>query len=212
MTSPETTPTKRRRRKADRPGEIIEAGLIEFADKGFAATRLDDVARRAGVAKGTLYLYFSDKEALFLAAVQSRVSPLFGELDHAVDHFPGHTRDLLSLLLGTIYTRLVETDLRILLRIMVAEGGKFPTLPALYHREAISKGRAVLRRIIERGLERGEIRASAVTDLPEVLIAPALMATLWKLLFEAVEPIETSRFAAAHREMIFAALGLRDFD
>src|SRR5829696_939623 len=109
-----TRAPKHRRRKEARPVELIEAGLQEFATHGFAAARLDDVARRAGVVKGTIYRYFPDKEALFLAAVRSRITPVFDEISGFVDAFPGSTRDLLTLILETIHRQLVNSDLRVL--------------------------------------------------------------------------------------------------
>lgn len=188
----------RKRRKEARPAELIEAGLAEFSLRGFAATRLDDVAKRAGVAKGTIYRYFADKEALFLAAVQSRAIPVLGELDGFVEAFHGSTRDLLHLLLRTVYARLVDTDLKVLMRIIIAEGQNFPGLTAVYHREVISRGQALLARIVARGVSRGEITPSPVSDLPIVIMAPAIMSAIWKMTFDVHEPIATDRFIEAH--------------
>jgi AcrR family transcriptional regulator len=192
----------RRRRKDARPAEIVEAGLAEFAEKGFAATRLDDVARRAGVAKGTIYLYFADKEALFTAAVQSLAGPVIGGLEAHVDAFEGPTAAILEAIIRTVYARMIDAELRPLLRIMIAEGGRFPALPALYHREVLSRALPLLERVIARGVARGEVRAGAAADLPMVLMAPAIMAAVWKLTFEPVEPVATERFLAAHLDLI----------
>lgn len=192
----------RTRRKEARPAELIEAGLAEFAARGFAAARLDDVARRAGVAKGTIYRYFADKEALFLAAVQSRATPVLGEIDAFVDHFPGSTRELLHFLLRTVYARLVDTDLKVLMRVIIAEGHNFPALTEVYHREMISRGQALLARIVARGIARGEIRQGAASELPLIIMAPAIMAAIWRMTFEAHEPIATERFIAAHLELL----------
>lgn len=192
----------RRRRKEARPSEIIEAGLKEFAARGFAATRLEDVARRAGVAKGTIYLYFADKEALFVAAVQSRVTPVIAGMADLVADFPGSTRDLLTLMIRTAHAKLVEGDLKVVLRILIAEGGNFPGLVASYHRDTVARGRAVLEAIYRRGVERGEFRTGATADLPVVIMAPAIMAALWKMIFEAVDPIAADRFLAAHLDLV----------
>lgn len=192
----------RRRRKAARPAEIVEAGLAEFAEKGFAATRLDDVARRAGVAKGTIYLYFADKEELFLAAVKSLAGPVIEGLEASIDAFEGPTSVILEAIIRTVYARVIEAELRSLLRIMIAEGGRFPALPALYHREVLSRALPLLERVIARGVARGEVRAGAAADLPMVLMAPAIMAAVWKLTFEPTEPVATERFLAAHLDLI----------
>ncbi len=192
----------RKRRKQARPTELIEAGLAEFARRGFAATRLDDVAKRAGVSKGTIYRYFADKEALFLAAIQSRATPVLGEIDGFVEAFPGTTRDLLHMLLRTVYTRLVDTDLKVLMRIIIAEGQNFPELTAVYHREMISRWQALLARIVARGVTRGEIIPSPLSDLPIIIMAPAIMSAIWKITFDVHEPIATERFIEAHLIMI----------
>jgi AcrR family transcriptional regulator len=195
-------PKTRRRRKDARPGEIIAAGLAEFAESGFAATRLDDVAKRAGVAKGTIYRYFASKEALFEAAVQSRLSAVL-DIDAQIDGFPGTTRDLLRIVIQTMYRQLVETDMRTILRILLADGARFPAITAFYHKAAVAKGRALLGRIVARGIARGEFRDGAYADLPFVMIAPLLMTAIWKMNFERHEPIDVGRFAAAHFDLLF---------
>lgn len=197
---------KRRRRKQARPGEIIEAGLEAFGEAGFAATRLEEVARRAGIAKGTIYLYFDSKESLFEAAMRSRIAPVLDEAGGLIDVFPGSTHDLLRILIGTVYARVVDSDARVLIRIIIAEGGRFPALTELYHREVVSKGRRFLESIVARGLERGEFRPGPAADLPIVLFAPILMAAFWKMVFEPYDPIATERFLAAHLDLIFNGL------
>lgn len=205
-----TTATERkprpRRRKEARPAELIEAGLQEFALHGFAAARLEDVAGRAGVVKGTIYRYFPDKEALFLAAVRSRILPVFDEITAFADAFPGTTRDLLQLMLETIHRKLVNSDLRVLVRIIIAEGERFPALTELYYRETISKGRALLERIVARGIERGEVREGAAADLPLVVVAPAIMAAIWGMTFNRHAPISSEAFLAAHLDLVFNGL------
>jgi AcrR family transcriptional regulator len=196
----------RRRRKEARPAELIEAGLQEFALHGFATARLDDVARRAGVAKGTIYRYFPDKEALFLAAVRSRVTPVFDEMAGFVDAFPGSTRDLLTLIIETIHRHLVGSDLRVLVRIIIGEGERFPALTELYYRETISKGRALLERVVSRGIARGEVREGAAADLPVVIVAPALMAAIWRMTFDRHAPISREAFLAAHLDLVLNGL------
>jgi AcrR family transcriptional regulator len=192
----------RKRRKDARPAELVAAGLQEFALKGFAATRLEDVAKRAGVVKGTIYRYFSDKESLFKAAVQSRSLPVLDRIEGFIDAYPGTTRQLLHQVLRTIYADLVDSDLRILMRIMISEGQNFPEITEFYHREVMAKARAILDRIVARGIARGEVRPSAATDLAMVMMAPAVMATIWRMTFDRHDPIETQRFLAAHLALI----------
>lgn len=195
----------RRRRKDARPGEIIAAGLAEFAETGFAATRLDDVAKRAGIAKGTIYRYFASKEALFEAAVRTRLSAVL-DIDAQIDAYPGPTRDLLHLMINTMYRQLVESDMRTILRILLADGARFPAITAFYHEAVVTKGRALLGRIVARGIARGEFRKGAYADLPFVMIAPLLMAAIWKINFDRYEAIEVERFAAAHFDLLFEGI------
>lgn len=192
----------RRRRKEARPAELVAAGLAEFARHGYAATRLEDVARRAGVAKGTIYRYFADKEALFLAAVRTEVAPVFDEVVGLVDAYPGTTRDLLGLLIGAVHRQLVGSELRVLMRVIIAEGERFPALTEHYYAETVSKGRALLERIVARGLSRGEVRPGAAADLPLVVVAPAIMAALWRMTFDRHAHIDAEAFLAAHLDLV----------
>lgn len=200
----------RKRRKAARPAEIVEAGFAEFAERGFAAARMEDVARRAGVVKGTLYRYFSDKEALFFAALKSRALPVLDEIEKQVEAFDGSTRDLLTLMLRAVYERLVATDLKVLLRIIIAEGGNFPPLAEHYHREMISKGERVLRGVLERGVARGEVRPGPIVDLPVVVMGPAVMAAVWKITFDKQQPIDPEQFLRAHLALLDGGLLRKD--
>jgi AcrR family transcriptional regulator len=197
---------KRQRRKEARPAELIEAGLQEFALKGFAATKMEDVARRAGVAKGTIYRYFDDKEALFLAAMRLRVAPLFDQIAAFVDAFPGTTRDLLTLVFRLAHERMVNSDLRTLMRVVIAEGDNFPALTEHYYAESVAKGRELIGRIVKRGLARGEVRQGAAAELPIVVMAPAIMAAVWRMTFDRHAPISTEAFIQAHLDLVFDGL------
>lgn len=199
-----TAPVKRR--KQARPGEIIEAGLLEFSEKGYAAARLDDIAKRAGITKGTIYRYFDDKEALFLASVMSCASLSISHMDGMIDSFEGSTRELLTRLFQTVHKTLVHGDMFILLRIIILEGKNFPDLPKHFHREGISKGQLILKRIINRGIERGEVRQGAASKLPMVVMAPALMAAIWKMMFEAEQPVDAQSFYEAHADLVLDGL------
>ncbi|WP_417770359.1 TetR/AcrR family transcriptional regulator [Stappia sp.] len=200
------TPPRRRRRKEARPGEIIDAGLAEFAENGFAATRLEDVAKRAGIAKGTIYRYFASKEDLFEAALSARLTPFFDDVSGMVDSFPGSSENLVRAALPRIYKALFEDGLHVLMRIIITEGGRFPAIAELYHRRVISRGQAVLAALVRRGVERGEFRRSALTDLPIVIVAPAVMTIVWKMTFDRFDPVETERFLAAHVDMVLGGL------
>ena len=191
-----------RPRKDERPAEILLAGFQEFAEKGFLATRLEDVAARAGVAKGTVYLYYESKEALFEAAVRARILPVWSQVGALADTQDGPTIDLLKLILRSMYAIIADPEARTLLRIMIADGQRFPALITFYHREVLSKLRLVLGTLVARGVARGEFREGALTDLPEVLMAPGIMGAIWQMTFASEDPIPLERFLAAHLDMI----------
>ena len=199
----------RKRRKEARPGEIVEAGLREFAEKGFAAARLEDIAARAGIVKGTIYRYFENKEALFREAVRLRILPVLQEADEMVEQYPGPTADLLRGLIQAIYARFVASDTKVLLRIIVAEGQRFPDIPAYYHREMITKGEALLRKIIARGVERGEFRETAVSDYPVIIVAPALAAAILQMAFATQNSVDLDRYREAHLDIVLNGLVAR---
>ena len=197
---------KRKRRKDDRPGEIIAAGLVEFGENGFAATRLDDVARRADIAKGTIYRYFDSKQALFEAAVRSRLTIALDSAAGMIAAWPGPTPDLIRMLLRFIYARMQEPQTGTILRIVIGEGARFPAITEFYHREMIAKGRALLRAILERGVARGEFRQAAAIDAPIVLIAPVLAAMVWQMNFERHEALSLDAFFEAHVDTVLNGL------
>jgi AcrR family transcriptional regulator len=199
-------PPVRRRRKEARPAELIAAGLAEFGARGFAAARMEDVARRAGAAKGTVFRYFPTKEALFEAALISRLGPVFDEANAALDAHDGPIGPMLRLLLERLYRQLAESELPVLMHIIIAEGPRFPEILAAYHRESVGRGRALLSKLVERGIARGEFRRNAVAALPMVLVSPMLMAAIWGMTFAAIEPIPPARFLEAHLALITEGL------
>lgn len=199
----------RRRNKAARPAELLEAAIDVFAQRGYAATRVEDVARRAGVAKGTVYVYFKDKEALFQAAVRHLIGPTVERIEHAIDEFTGSSEDLLRLQIGMFYRQIVGTRAPALLRLLVAEGARFPALARFYHREVLSRGMAALTRTLERGIARGEFRALDAARHPQILMGPALAAALWTLLLGRAHPLDLPAYEAAHLGFVRAALTRR---
>lgn len=204
MSRPPTAPARpgRRRRKEARPGEILAAGLQEFSSRGFAATRLEDVARRAGVSKATIYLYFRDKEALFLAIIEALIAPTLTEVGESIGSFEGSTRDLLALAITAAHRRIAHSDLRLLLRILIVESAKYPQLAERYHRMVIQRGRRLMAAIVERGIARGEVRPGPAADLPIVIMAPALMSALWQMVFQPHAPVDPEAFLAAHVDLV----------
>ncbi len=175
----ETLAYPRQRRKEARPAELMAAALELFVEKGFAGTRLDDVAARAGVSKGTLYLYFDSKEALFKAVIQEGIVPILEQGAGLIDGFKGSSADLLRKLIGEWWQRIGSTSLAGVPKLMVSEAGNFPELASYYHDTVIVRGRDLMRRILQRGIVAGEFRAVDVETAIDVIFAPVLMQVIW---------------------------------
>jgi AcrR family transcriptional regulator len=184
------------RRKEARPQELLAAALDLFVERGYAATRLDDVAARAGVSKGTLYLYFTNKEELFKAVVRENVVPVLGAAEGIVNAYEGPTADLFREIVLGWWERIGNTKLSGITKLIMAESANFPEVTQFYHDEVITRGRAVLTALLQRGIDRGEFRAIDITHTMNVIIAPVLMLILWKHSFGAcgAEPISPDRF------------------
>ena len=170
----------RQRRKEARPAELLAAALELFVEKGFVGTRLEDVAARAGVSKGTLYLYFDGKEALFKAVIQEGMVPILERGADLVDGFSGTTADLLRTLIGEWWQRIGNTPLAGVPKLMVSEAGNFPDLAVYYHDTVIMPGRDLMRRTLQRGIAAGEFRAVDVDTAIDVIFAPILMMLIWR--------------------------------
>ncbi|MEO1637707.1 MAG: TetR/AcrR family transcriptional regulator [Pseudomonadota bacterium] len=198
----ELTKAKTRRRKEARPAEIIEAGIAEFAAHGFERARLDRIARAAGISKGTIYLYYPSKEALFLAAVEEHVISVMAENETALETFEGSTAEMLTGLLRGIYKRFVEGRAQALFRILITEGDRIPDVVSSYHTMTIKRGTSLLRRILERGVERGEVAESAILQNPQIVIAPAVFFALHNMMFSAAGELEFDSYFEAHVQLV----------
>jgi AcrR family transcriptional regulator len=195
-------PSKRRIGASERRAAIVAAGLDEFTARGFAATRLDDVARRAGVAKGTIYLHFKDKEALFEELVRTALGPLIARLADPPTG-EGSAREAVQALADLFVLEVVGTRRGDLLRMVVAEGGRFPALADFYHREVVAHGLAGMRKLIEHGIARGEIRNPQIVAFPQLVIAPLVVAVIWQGLFRTQAPLDTAAMLRVHLDLIF---------
>lgn len=151
-------PVKRSRRKEARPGELLNAAIALFTEKGFAATRVEDIAKRAGVSKGTLFLYFSSKEDLFKAVVRENMLGRFSEWSALIDSFKGSASDLLHTCAQQWWEHMGNTDASGVDLVLMSEGKNFPELVKFYQDEVMQPGYALVRRIVQRGLDRGEFR------------------------------------------------------
>jgi AcrR family transcriptional regulator len=168
------------RRKDARPQELLAAALDLFVERGFASTRLEDVARRAGVSKGTLYLYFTNKEELFKALVRNSIVPVIGAAEDNIAGFEGHSSDLLRSVMNEWWQRLGATKASGIIKLVMAEAGNFPELAKFYQDEVITRGTNMIASMLQRGVDRAEFRPVDVTIMTQVLIAPMLMLVTWK--------------------------------
>jgi AcrR family transcriptional regulator len=194
--------SSRAERAAERRAAIVEAGLEEFVARGFAATRLDDVAKRAGVAKGTIYLHFKDKEALFEELVRTAIVPLINRLT-APPSPTGSIRDALEGFAKTFVQEVTTTRRGDIIRLIVAEGPRFPAIADFYYREVVSRGLAGMRALIEIGIARGEIRIPGLARFPQIVVAPAIVGVIWKSLFDRHSPLDATAMLRVHLDMIF---------
>lgn len=172
--------TKRERRKEARPGELLEAALDLFVDKGFAATRSEEVAARAGVSKGTLFLYFPSKEELFKAVVVENLSGRFTEWNTEFEAFEGTTADMLRYCMNIWWERVGSTKASGLTKLMLSEGRNFPELAEFYRQEVVRPGHTLMRRILRRGIDSGEFAPIDVDHAIYAVIAPMIFLMLWK--------------------------------
>lgn len=176
--------------------------MEEFIARGFTATRLDDIAKRAGVAKGTIYLHFKDKESMFEELIRTAIVPFVSRMT-APPSFTGSVRDAVETL-GRLFIHEVATTRRgDIVRLIVAEGPRFPAIADFYYREVVSRGLAALRGLIELAIERGEIREPKLAQFPQIMIAPVLIAVLWKSLFERHAPLDAEAMLRTHLDLIF---------
>ena len=177
-----------RRRKNARPEEITAAALEVFADRGFAATKLEDVARRAGVTKGTIYLYFENKEALFKAIVRETIVPVIAKGEEIAQSFTGSARELFERLVREYWRLVGETSLAAIPKLMMAEAGNFPELARFYYQEVVTRGHKLMAGVLERGMKAGEFRRVNVAVATKLAMAPVMHAVVARRAFAACMP------------------------
>jgi TetR/AcrR family transcriptional regulator len=205
-----TVRAKRERRKDARPGELLAAALDLFVEKGFAGTRAEEVAKRAGVSKGTLFLYFSSKEELFKAVVRENLSGRFDEWNAEFDNFQGSTADMLRYCVKTWWERVGSTKASGITKLMMSEAGNFPELAAFYQTEVIQPGNDLLKRVLQRGVDRGEFQAMDLQYGVYAVLTPMLYLAMWKhslgTCLASSESMDPEKYIAAHVETLLNGL------
>jgi AcrR family transcriptional regulator len=196
------------RRKDARPGELVDAALDLFIEKGFAATRLEDVAKRAGVSKGTLYLYFDSKEDLLKAAIREGYSEPLRHGEQVLESFAGSSEDLLRMILKMWWDEVGATKQAGLTKLVIGESQNFPELARFYHDEVIQRAHKLVSAAIERGILSGEFRAVNLTYAQRIACAPMVLLMLWKHSFALCVPhtLDPREYIATHADMLIQAL------
>ena len=178
--SPIPDAPRRTRRKEARPGELLDAALALFVEKGFAATRVEEVAARAGVSKGTLFLYFPSKEELFKAVVHENAGRHVADAFREVAGFTGSSAELLREVVRRWWTQYGGTPAAGLTKLMVSEATNFPELAQYYQDEVVGPSHELLRRVVQRGIDSGEFRPVDVPPLVHLIIAPLVQMVTWR--------------------------------
>jgi AcrR family transcriptional regulator len=200
-------PRGRAEKSAARREAVLAAALDEFSARGFAATRIDDVARRAGVAKGTIYLYFRDKEALFQELVRTMLVPIIRALEAPPPDVP--IRALLEAFIDLFVREVYGTKRRAVLRLVMTEGPRFPKLAEFHYRTVVERAMTALRALLERAAERGELKHDALMRFPQLVIAPGIVAIIWSGLFDRFAPLDVAAMMRAHLDILFSKGGVR---
>jgi AcrR family transcriptional regulator len=209
MTKPQA-----RRRKDARPAELLDAALDVFAEKGFAAARMDDIANRAGASKGTIYLYFSGKEAVFQALVRSLIIPNIAQAEAMADRYDGPVEQLLRQLVGLLTEILRDSRIVVLPRLIIGEAHRFPDLARFYKENVIDRGLGLIARLHRRGVESGEFRPQDSDAVARLVVAPVLMMAIWRTVFAPIgdEPFDPAPVLAAHVETLLHGLAAQSLE
>ena len=196
------SPNRRKLASQRRRQAILDAGLEVFAAHGFAAARLDDVAEKAGVAKGTIYLSFKDKEDLFEQIVLGAIAPVLAQLDAVIAHTDVPADVLLAKIFEVFRTEVLGTRRKEVLRLVLTEGTRFPNIAKIYHRKVVSKGIGMIRRLAQRARARGEISSDGLIKFPHLVFAPLFLAVVWDGVFARIEPLDVEGLLAAHADLL----------
>lgn len=197
-----------KRRKEARPQEILDAALAVFAQKGLSAARMDDIAARAGVTKGTIYLYFPSKDDVFKALLSTQIAERLKMVGAMVDGFEGPTPQLIANVIRFAGSVLVNTDNVVLPKIVIAEITKFPELLRFYRDEVIERGLGLWEAILKRGIARGEFREMNTAHVARLCVAPLLLSAIWRTTFDALDkqPYDTNGLIETHVDMLLRGL------
>jgi AcrR family transcriptional regulator len=198
-------PPRWERRKERRPAELLAAALDCFVERGFAATRLDDVAARAGVSKGTLYLYYEGKDQLFMAVVRANIVPLIEDFRREVTGSNASSTELMRRFILGWWRQVGETKLAGIAKLIVAEAGNFPEVARFFHNEVSLPNHRLLAELIDRGIQTGEFRPVDSEAAAHLFLAPLVLRAIWN---HSIQPCCTEAFPVSNERMLEAHIGM----
>ena len=202
--------SKREQQKETKRLALIDAALAVFSRVGYAAAKMDDVAHEAGVSKGTVYLYFDSKEKLFEGMVHTKMMPMLDQAAMAAMQTPMSATERIKAHMSYFYTKVLNSDRRQIMRLIMAEGPNFPDLAEFYYRNVLSRGQAMIGAIIQDGIDKGEFRKMSGHGLAQNIAAGALVAGIWKLVFDRFQPLDLDAYFETHLDLVLNGLRVRD--
>ena len=203
MTTLTAPKLSRAEQSAQRKVLILRAALCESSEKGFSSSRMDDIAKLAGVARGTLYLHFKDKEALFSALIEQLLSPMVQQIEAPLP--AGESiRTHLEKFLQTLLAKLTHSPEASILRLLITEGFRFPNLTKLYYETIVHRGLKGIEKLLLQAVKNGEMKHKALPTSPQLGVSPFITAIIWKMLFEPYHPLDLQAMLATHLDLIFS--------
>ncbi len=202
---------KWRRRAEARPAEIVQAAYQVFSEKGFAAARLDDIAQRAGVSKGALYLYFANKQEIFEAVVKDAIAPNIGAVERMALAFPGTFEQLVRMVAPRIAEVAASTNVGKVLKMVVGESGNFPEIARIWHDDLVARGVGLMTELIAKAQERGEVREGDPRNFAVSIIAPMLLGVIFRETFVPIgaKPFDIPALMQQHLDTVLPGLLVR---
>jgi AcrR family transcriptional regulator len=206
--SESSSPKKWRRRAEARPAEIVQAAYQVFSEKGFAAARLDDIAARAGVSKGALYLYFETKQDIFEAVVKDAVAPNLGAIESLTETFPGTFEQLVRLMIPRVALLAEASNMGKVVKMVIGESGNFPEIARIWHDDVVARGIGLLTNLIKRAQDRGEVRPGDPRDYALSIAGPVIAAVVFRETFVPVgaKPFDIPALMNQHLDVVLPGL------
>lgn len=198
--------SRRDKQKEAKRLALIDAALAVFSRVGFAAAKMDDVADEAGVSKGTVYLYFESKEKLFEGMVKAKMDPMLNNVEEVLAQSTQTATKRLRAHMAFFYKKILDSDRRQIMRLIMSEGPNFPHLAEFYHANILSRGQAMINDILQQGITNGEFREMNGHGLTQNVVAGGLIAGIWKLVFDPFQPIDLDAYFETHIDLILNGL------